>query len=79
MTMNALPVVHEETNHLNIVLPCILLLISTLVFIVGGLVYRKHKKKMRNQSRIIPNYYPKIAPPKHIKVGILQEDIVLVI
>ena len=78
MTMNALPVVKEETNHLNIVLPCIILLVSTLVFIIGGLVYRKHKNKMRNQSRIVPNYYPKIAPPKQIQVGILQEDIALV-
>ena len=73
MTMNAKPVVKEENCYQNIVLPCIRLLLSCLVFIIGSLVYRKNHNKIRNQSRIIPNKYPKIAPPKQEQVGILQD------
>ena len=69
-TMKALPVVKQETNHLTIILPLVLILLSALLIILGSYVYGTYKKKTRNQSRKFPNYYPKIIPPKQIQVGL---------
>lgn len=81
-TMNnisSLPIVRNSASELPILLPGVLLLITSLIIILGGFIYKGHRNKIKKflqsfYGEKMPKYFSKPQGRK-IHVGILKPDL----